>query len=140
MTANSEHKGEDFNPSPKDMEEVSSVAAGKSDHVGLPSHEATNDEAAKYADMFNNGETYSRSEWVKLRWKLDLRLVPLLWFNITLGAMDKITTSTAALYGFRADTGLSGDRYSWVGSAFYVSLHPPISVLFEAMIAYGYRV
>ena len=41
--------------------------------------------------------------------------------NITLGAMDKVTTATAALYGFRADTGLTGDRYSWVGSAFYVS-------------------
>jgi hypothetical protein len=35
--------------------------------------------------------------------------------------MDKVTTATAALYGFRADTGLTGDRYSWVGSAFYVS-------------------
>jgi ACS family allantoate permease-like MFS transporter len=33
--------------------------------------------------------------------------------------MDKVTTATAALYGFRADTGLTGDRYSWVGSAFY---------------------
>jgi ACS family allantoate permease-like MFS transporter len=33
--------------------------------------------------------------------------------------MDKVTTATAALYGFRADTGLAGDRYSWVGSAFY---------------------
>lgn len=41
--------------------------------------------------------------------------------NITLGAMDKVTTATAALYGFRADTGLTGDRYSWVGSAFNVS-------------------
>lgn len=36
--------------------------------------------------------------------------------------MDKVTTATAALYGFRADTGLTGDRYSWVGSAFYVSI------------------
>lgn len=137
MTANTEYKGEDSNSSPKDMAEVSSVAVGKADHFGIPSHEATNDEAAKYADMFNNGETYSRSEWVKLRWKLDLRLVPLLWFNITLGAMDKITTSTAALYGFRADTGLSGDRYSWVGSVFYVSLHPPIFLLLELLVING---
>lgn len=81
------------------------------------------DVAAQYADQFADGNTYSRKEEVKLRWKLDLRLVPLLWFNVTLGAMDKVTTSTAALYNFRADTGLTGNRYSWVGSAFYVSFH-----------------
>ena len=62
---------------------------------------------------------HSRKEETRLRWKLDWRLVPILWFNITLAAMDKVTTSTAALYGMRADTGLTGDRYSWVGSAFY---------------------
>ncbi|KAF5246459.1 hypothetical protein FANTH_6831 [Fusarium anthophilum] len=77
------------------------------------------DVAARYADQFTHGDSYSRSEWVRLRWKLDLRLVPLLWFNITLGAMDKVTTATAALYGFRKDNDLTGDRYSWVGSAFY---------------------
>lgn len=80
------------------------------------------DVAAKYADMFSGENTYSRSEWVRLRWKLDLRLVPLLWFNVTLGAMDKVTTATAALYSFREDTDLYGDRYSWVGSAFYASV------------------
>ena len=79
------------------------------------------DIAARYADQWVGQETYTRKEWVRLRWKLDLRLVPLLWFNVTLGAMDKVTTATAALYGFRADTDLTGDRYSWVGSAFYVS-------------------
>ncbi|KAK8044157.1 transporter [Apiospora rasikravindrae] len=78
------------------------------------------DVAAQYANHFTNGgETYSRTEEWRLRWKLDLRLVPLLWFNVTLGAMDKVTTSTAALYNFRQDTGLDGDKYSWVGSAFY---------------------
>lgn len=83
-------------------------------------HSSHVDIAAQYADQFTGGDTYSRKEEVRLRWKLDLRLVPLLWFNVTLGAMDKVTTSTAALYNFRADTGLTGNRYSWVGSAFYV--------------------
>ncbi|KND86994.1 putative transporter [Tolypocladium ophioglossoides CBS 100239] len=77
------------------------------------------DVAAAYANQFTDGDGYTKAEWSRLRWKLDLRLVPLLWFNITLGAMDKVTTATAALYGFRKDTDLTGDRYSWVGSAFY---------------------
>ncbi|KAK2032984.1 MFS general substrate transporter [Colletotrichum zoysiae] len=68
---------------------------------------------------FVNEPGYDRAEEIKLRWKLDLRLIPLLWLNITLPAMDKVTPSTAALYGFREDLGLKGDEYAWVGSAFY---------------------
>ncbi|KAF4121379.1 Allantoate permease [Geosmithia morbida] len=99
------------------MEDTASVSRGKVICTG--SSTEGGDVAAKYANVFTDGETYSASEWGRLRWKLDLRFVPLLWFNVTLGAMDKVTTATAALYGFREDTGLTGDRYSWVGSAFY---------------------
>lgn len=79
------------------------------------------DVAAAYADRLEGENAYTRKEEVRLRWKLDMRLVPILWFNVTLGAMDKVTTSTAALYGMRTSTNLTGNRYSWVGSAFYVS-------------------
>lgn len=78
------------------------------------------DIAAAYADKLDGEGAYTAKEEKRLRWKLDLRLVPILWFNITLSAMDKVTTSTAALYGMKKDTGLTGNRYSWVGSAFYV--------------------
>jgi len=78
------------------------------------------DIAAAYANELYEENAYTAAEEKRLRWKLDLHLVPILWFNISLSALDKITTSTAALYGMKADTGLTGDRYSWVGSAFYV--------------------
>lgn len=103
---------------PGDMEDSYSINHGK---VMADTASSDGDVAARYANAFANGDTYSRREAVRLRWKLDMRLVPLLWFNVTLGAMDKVTTATAALYGFREDTDLTGDRYSWVGSAFYVS-------------------
>ncbi|KAM5342279.1 hypothetical protein ACJ41O_013245 [Fusarium nematophilum] len=96
-------------------EDGMSIQHGKAESVGSSGA----DVAAKYANFFAGEESYSRQEWGRLRWKLDLRLVPLLWFNVTLGAMDKVTTATAALYNFREDTDLYGDRYSWVGSAFY---------------------
>jgi hypothetical protein len=80
------------------------------------------DIAAAYADKLDGENAYTVQEEKRLRWKLDLRLVPILWLNITLSAMDKVTTSTAALYGMRTATGLTGNRYSWVGSAFYVSV------------------
>jgi hypothetical protein len=37
-------------------------------------------------------------------------------FFATLGAVDKVEISTAALYGFRSDNHLVGQQYSWVGS------------------------
>ena len=92
-------------------------------------YEKRDDVVAKYANYFTGDDTYSAAEWHKLRWKLDLRLVPLLWFNYTLGAIDKVTTGTAALYGLIDDTNLTGNRYSWVGSAFYVSISKEVSPL-----------
>jgi ACS family allantoate permease-like MFS transporter len=99
---------------PGEAEETASVRFGTTASADV-------DIAATYAGQFNGENSYTRKEATRLRWKLDLRLVPLLWFNVTLGAMDKVTTATAALYGLKTDTGLTGDRYSWVGSAFYVS-------------------
>lgn len=80
------------------------------------------DIAAAYADRLDGENSYTAREEKRLRWKLDLRLVPILWLNVTLSAMDKVTTSTAALYGMKTATNLTGNRYSWVGSAFYVSI------------------
>ncbi|KAK6219453.1 Valine--pyruvate aminotransferase [Pestalotiopsis sp. IQ-011] len=77
------------------------------------------DVAAAYTGYFAENEPYSLKEETSLRWKLDRRLIPILWFNIILGAVDKVATSTGALYGMREDTDSTGDRYAWVGSAFY---------------------
>lgn len=110
---NEEPKNMKTDVAPADLEETHSVGFGNVTTANA-------DVAAQYADQLNGDNAYTKKEETRLRWKIDLRLVPLLWFNVTLAAMDKVTTSTAALYGFRADTGLTGNRYSWVGSAFYV--------------------
>ena len=84
--------------------------------------EPENDIAAGLAQTFEGGQGYSQKEVQRLRWKLDIRLIPLLWFNILLPAMDKVSHGTAALYGLKKDIHLVGDQYSWIGSIFYVSL------------------
>jgi hypothetical protein len=106
---------------PGDMEETYSNGVTK-ETTSMATTSGDVDVAAKYANQFTGENAWTIKEWRRLRWKLDMRLVPLLWFNVTLGAMDKVTTATAALYDFRQDTNLTGDRYSWVGSAFYVSI------------------
>ncbi|KAI1333755.1 putative allantoate permease [Xylariaceae sp. FL0016] len=86
--------------------------------AGQPSR--ADDVAAAYTSYFEGADDfYTRKEEKSLRWKLDRRLIPILWFNIILGATDKVSTSTGALYGMREDTDSTGDRYSWLGSAFY---------------------
>ncbi|KAK7226746.1 hypothetical protein V2G26_014749 [Clonostachys chloroleuca] len=77
------------------------------------------DVAAEIAKNFANEPPYDNEEEKRLRWKIDLRLIPLLFLNITLPALDKVTPSTGALYGLREDLKLKGSEYAWVGSSFY---------------------
>ncbi|KAI1147911.1 major facilitator superfamily domain-containing protein [Nemania diffusa] len=52
--------------------------------------------------------------------RIDRRVIPLLFLASALTFMDKTILSSAAVFGLRADTGLSGGEYSWVSSAFYL--------------------
>ena len=99
----------------------SSMAGDQKEGYTEPIYSKGRDVAADLVQRFANEPDYDRNEERKVRFKVDFRLIPFLFLNITLPAMDKITPSTAALYGLRQDTGLTGDKYAWVGSAFYVS-------------------
>ena len=87
----------------------------------VAANEASDDVAAAYAGQLEGENAWTRKEQVRLRWKIDLRLIAILWFNVTLGAIDKVTTATGAVYGMLDDCNLTGNRYSWVGSIFCVS-------------------
>lgn len=39
----------------------------------------------------------TREEEVAVRWKVDLRIMPILFFNVILASVDKTSTSTGAL-------------------------------------------
>ncbi|BFZ63539.1 hypothetical protein YB2330_004664 [Saitoella coloradoensis] len=52
----------------------------------------------------------------KLKRKIDRYMIPMLFLTATLGAVDKVAQSTAAIYGLRSDTHLVGQQYSWLGS------------------------
>ncbi|KAL6241270.1 hypothetical protein RBB50_011743 [Rhinocladiella similis] len=100
---------------------------------------AKEDVGAEFADIFQGGDGYTAKEARRLRWKLDLRLIPILWFNVVLPAMDKVSHGTAALYGLQKDLDLHGDQYSWIGSVFYfgylVWCFPSASILQKLPIA-----
>ncbi|KAK6457364.1 allantoate permease [Scheffersomyces xylosifermentans] len=56
----------------------------------------------------------------KLIRKIDFTLVPMLFFTATMGAVDKVSLSTAAIYGFKQDNNLVGQQYSWLGSILFI--------------------
>jgi MFS family permease len=61
----------------------------------------------------------TESEARRVLWKIDLIIIPLIMVTVVLGAIDKVIISNAAIYGMKADTHLTGNEYSWVGSIFY---------------------
>ncbi|KAL4876883.1 hypothetical protein BJY04DRAFT_222558 [Aspergillus karnatakaensis] len=62
---------------------------------------------------------YSKQEEARVRWKLDLILVPMMFTTYMLSFLDKGILSTAAVYGLRDDLKLHGQQYSWTNSIFY---------------------
>ncbi|GAP84456.1 putative major facilitator superfamily transporter [Rosellinia necatrix] len=64
---------------------------------------------------------YSPEYYRKLLWKIDLFLLPLMWFSYGTQQADKNSLSTQAVFGLRQDTGLVGDQFNWLSTGFYLS-------------------
>ncbi|KAK4957252.1 hypothetical protein LTR10_005212 [Elasticomyces elasticus] len=71
---------------------------------------------AENADAMGD-QPWTAKEDKKLMRKVDWRLVPILFVCAALSGLDKTAISSAALYGLREDLGLTGQQYSWLGSA-----------------------
>ncbi|KAL5051149.1 hypothetical protein BDW71DRAFT_203173 [Aspergillus fruticulosus] len=77
---------------------------------------AAMDEAAQYLAHNASFEPLSPEEEKKMIRKMDWILLPMLFMTATLGAVDKVAISTAAIYGLKEDLHLVGQQYSWAGS------------------------
>ncbi|KAH0428202.1 hypothetical protein CcaCcLH18_09216 [Colletotrichum camelliae] len=89
-------------------EATSNVSDGKPDEMVLD----TIDAAA--------GE-YSAADYKKLLRKIDMILLPLMWFCYGTQQADKTSISTQATFGMIKDTKLVGQQFSWLGTAFYLA-------------------
>lgn len=58
----------------------------------------------------------SPKEFSRVRWKIDLVVLPCITIAMLLAFLDKNALSYAAIWGIRADNGLKGQDYSWVAS------------------------
>ncbi|KAL2210225.1 MFS general substrate transporter [Sarocladium strictum] len=57
----------------------------------------------------------------KLRWKIDLCLLPLMWFCYGTQQADKTSLSVQAVFGIREDNNLVGNQFNWLSTVFYLS-------------------
>ncbi|TDZ99577.1 putative transporter [Colletotrichum sidae] len=73
--------------------------------------EGTIDDATEYSDAYLH----------KLRLKIDLWLLPLMWVCYGTQQADKTSLSIQAVFGIREDTGLVGEQFNWLSTIFYLS-------------------
>jgi ACS family allantoate permease-like MFS transporter len=66
------------------------------------------------------GEQVDQAEVARLRWKIDLHLMPLLCITYALQSIDKTTLGYAAVFNLQTDLNLQGTEYSWLGAIFYL--------------------
>lgn len=64
---------------------------------------------------------YSDAYFRKLRIKIDLFLLPLMWVCYGTQQADKTSLSVQAVFGLREDTGLVGEQFNWLSTIFYLS-------------------
>lgn len=90
---------------------VKAVKAGRAKDVDIAAQIL-----AEYADEAD-GETWTKTEEKKLIRKVDWKLIPILFVCATLSGLDKTAISAAAIYNLQKDLHLTGQQYSWCGSA-----------------------
>jgi ACS family allantoate permease-like MFS transporter len=82
----------------------------------------TDDSALAALDLVHEveAEYLDKAELARLRWKIDLRLMPLLCITYALQSIDKTTLGYAAVFNLQTDLNLKGTEYSWLGAIFYI--------------------
>lgn len=65
--------------------------------------------------------TYTKAEEDAVIRQLDWHLMPLIFVLYSLSVLDRANLGNARISGMAKDIDLSGDRYAWLGTVFYIS-------------------
>ncbi|KAJ3459798.1 hypothetical protein MRS44_015871 [Fusarium solani] len=76
-------------------------------------------------------EPISAKEYRRVRWKIDLCILPLMAGTTILAAVDKNVIGNTAILGILEDANLTGLEFSWIGSLFFFGY-----LIFEWPMAY----
>ncbi|KAH8812217.1 retrograde regulation protein 2 [Xylogone sp. PMI_703] len=112
--------------------EKSPRAADLSDH-SLPSEEIEKQERMNYehveavssevqhGKVVEHQSRFTKEEEEAVIRKLDWHLMPLIFTLYSLSVLDRSNLGNAKIAGMQDDINLSGNRYSWLGTIFYIS-------------------
>ena len=65
--------------------------------------------------------TFTQAEEDQVHRKLGYRLLPFVWVLYSLAVLDRSNLGNAKLAGLEEDIDLSGWRYNWLGTTFYIA-------------------
>lgn len=66
-------------------------------------------------------DDYSQEYFRKLRWRIDLWLLPVMWVCYGTQQADKTSLSVQAAFGIIEDTNLVAEQSNWLSTIFYLS-------------------
>ncbi|KAH8807654.1 permease of the major facilitator superfamily [Xylogone sp. PMI_703] len=112
------------------------VMASEAIHVNLKgAKEKDVDMAMQLLAMADcNAAEIAAVDHKKLVRKIDLRLMPIMFFAILLFSLDKLTLSYSSVMGIQKSRNLTSDQYSWLGSIFslgYLVANIPCAVIIQ---------
>jgi hypothetical protein len=90
-------------------------------------------EPAQHIEKSEYGEAHVEvtvEEEERLIRKLDWHLLPLLFLLYSLAVLDRSNLGNAKIAGMAKDIDLTGYRYNWLGTVFYISCTLPGSMTF----------
>jgi hypothetical protein len=87
-------------------------------HIDI--HEVDEDELDKAEATLVSESEFTPKEYSRLRWKLDLVIMPILMIMYGLQYSDKVALSQGVVFNLREDTHLVGNQYADLTTFFYV--------------------
>ncbi|ODV96266.1 hypothetical protein PACTADRAFT_40386 [Pachysolen tannophilus NRRL Y-2460] len=103
----------------EEVVEVQSITV--QDQQNLEAIKSQADDAANFLiDTEGKYEPLTAEEEKKIIRKTDWILLPCLFFTATMGAVDKVSLGTSAIFGLETDLDLVGQQYSWLGSILFI--------------------
>jgi len=108
----------DVTSTPGDVERIAISDAGLA-KLGVDINLAHKDKALALLEKRHIAFDHNSPEAKRVLRKIDMRIMPMLFFSYVFMLMDKNTLSFAAIMGIKKDTHLTADEYSWLGSLLY---------------------
>jgi MFS family permease len=93
---------------------------GVTTSINEVSTEKPDDAAIFLAEHDGKYESLTPQEQKRAIRRTDWILLPCLFWTATCGAVDKVSLSTAAIFGLRTDLNLVGQQYSWTSSILFI--------------------